>query len=94
MSKLALLVGIDRYGSDAFETLSCCEADAKSMESLLARHQASEGENKGPPNYSTRLLTGAGLLEPIDDDERLESVVSIVHRRKRRRRSAGAQHTW
>ena len=57
MSKLALLVGIDRYESDAFENLTCCEADATAMEALLARHEALPGEDRGKLNYSTRLLT-------------------------------------
>lgn len=57
MTKLALVVGIDRYESDAYNDLSCCEADAATMERLLAHHQAGEGESRGRANYSTRLLT-------------------------------------
>ncbi len=59
MSKLALLVGIDHYEADAFENLSCCEADAAAMERVLARHQATGGEAQGRANYSTRLLSSS-----------------------------------
>ena len=57
MTKLALMVGINRYESDSFEDLTCCEADAIAMEQLLARHQPMDAGGEGLRNYSTRLLT-------------------------------------
>lgn len=59
MNKLALLVGINQYESDAFENLSCCEADAIAMDQLLARHWSAEAGVPGPQNYATRLLTSS-----------------------------------
>jgi len=60
MSRLALLVGINRYESDAFENLSCCEADATAMGEMLARHAGDTKGGEGPRNYATRVLTGDG----------------------------------
>lgn len=60
MRKLALLVGIDHYESDAFENLSCCAADAEAMARLIARHEPREEGGQGPVNYSTKALTSLG----------------------------------
>jgi hypothetical protein len=60
MSKLALLVGINRYESDAFENLSCCEADAEAVARLVSHHQSVDAGEGGARNYTTRLLTSAG----------------------------------
>jgi len=61
MSRLAVLVGLDHYESEAFETLSCCEADATAMSALLANHWSPDPESKGPLNYDTSMtFTSAG----------------------------------
>ena len=57
MSKLALLVGIDHYESDAFENLTCAAADAQGVARLLSHHAASEDGEMGAVNYATRVLT-------------------------------------
>jgi hypothetical protein len=67
MSKLAVLVGLDHYESDAFESLSCCEADATAMSELLSHHWTGEPDSKGPLNYRARLLTSAGTTRITTD---------------------------
>jgi len=60
MSKLALLVGINRYESDKFDDLYCCEADAEDMDKTLRRHWVPETAEKGRSNYATRTLSSKG----------------------------------
>jgi len=59
MIKLALLVGINRYESDDFDNLQCCEADAEDMSAMLARHWADK-PGTGERNYNCRTLTSKG----------------------------------
>ena len=60
MSKLALLVGINRYESDDFEDLVCCEADAEEMDRTLSRHWSADASSPGERNFNTRLITSGG----------------------------------
>ena len=53
MSKLALLVGINRYESDDFEDLVCCEADAEEMDRTLSRHWSADASSPGERNFNT-----------------------------------------
>jgi len=77
MSKLALLVGINRYESDAFENLSCCEADAKAVDALLSHHDSVDGSGEGPRNYATRLMTSGGS-ERISTDLLRRNVETLM----------------
>ena len=78
MSKLALAVGINRYESDAFEDLSCCEADAEAMYKLLSRHWGPGESGQGPRNYSAKLLSSSGKKR-ISTEELRGKVKSLMH---------------
>jgi len=60
MSKLALLVGINRYESDDFDDLNCCEADAEEMDQVLSRHWSPDENVPGERNYTNRVITSGG----------------------------------
>lgn len=77
MSKLALLVGINRYASDAFEDLSCCEADAEAMHEILSHHAPVSGASKGPRNYATKTLTSQAA-EPITTERLRQAVTQLM----------------
>lgn len=76
MTKLALAVGINRYESDSFEDLSCCEADAEAMSRLLSRHWGPGENGLGPRNYATRLLSSESGR--ISTDQLRESISTLM----------------
>lgn len=57
MSRLALLVGINRYESADFESLTCCIDDALAMQQRLQRHASLHEGEPGERNYQCRTLT-------------------------------------
>ena len=77
MSKLALAVGINRYESDAFEDLSCCEADAEAMYQLLSRHWGPGEDGFGPRNYSAKLLSSSGKTR-ISTEELRQKITTLM----------------
>ena len=76
MSKLALLVGIDRYESDDFDDLNCCEADAEAMAEALSRHWS---PTTGARNFTPRLFTSGGKNRISKDFLRKEISNLMTH---------------